>query len=640
MWWGNNEQRKIQKEKIKNKIKQTKLSEKSAPVSAPPPPSGLPTFPPPPPPTTDGFPEAMSHDRGVSVDSLEYDLNRPIYPDPHDPFAQHWQNHFFAPTPYQQYAPYEVDIRTERQMFVNDVPTRRDSTISTYTSSQQPQHTHPSQTLPPFPEEDWVREELFESRRESFGPIAASPTYLDPELAQQSYFARHANIPVDDADRPLLDHFIDNVLRLLFPILELNQQQWPARAKAILTALETNRYYLHCCLSISAVHLKATEGITGEQIDQDIMRHRFETVSELCKALDQDTCHDQILDAALGMIFFQCSVGRPDDCLPDIPWHQHFQAVTSLVHKLDLQRQMIENDNLKSQPPFNMALTSWVDILGSTMLGKTPQFADTYRTLNLTGTSSGLSDLMGCDDRILYLISEISCLDALKTEGHIDAITVCSHVTSLGQHLDITEPPASALDHPYSSEGTILPEQLSKNISAIFSVAARIYLCSLVPDFDKSSPSTYNLVSAVADALQYIPSGPQGFDRSLVWPILMAGAFSVPSNPFRRVFAERVSALGEHAEFGSFGRMARLLREVWRLADDPEPAPTSPSRQIKLSSSPPPPPSTPPMAQQQDNSHPSPPPSARSSPGVREIKKQHVHWRDVMHRNGWEYLLI
>ncbi|TQV90508.1 hypothetical protein IF1G_10831 [Cordyceps javanica] len=58
----------------------------------------------------------------------------------------------------------------------------------------------------------------------------------------------------------------------------------------------------------------------------------------LCEAIKHDEHHQQILDATLGLIFFQCIVGRPDDGLLDIAWHQHFSAAISLVQKLDLPR--------------------------------------------------------------------------------------------------------------------------------------------------------------------------------------------------------------------------------------------------------------------------------------------------------------
>lgn len=614
MWWGNNEQRKNQKEHIKTIIKRTKLSEKtSAMVSncANTPPGLSHSVP-----TSDTYSDAMGRTRAVSVDSqysLDYDFNQAPLQDSYDPYSSHVPTPHFGPTPpYSQYTPYEVDIKTERQMYVNDIPTRRDSSISTFSTFQPPP---PHATLPSFPGDDWVQEDYFESRRESFsGEEGLDFNFFDfshgpPHTTQQ------AMIQVDDCDRRLLDHFVDNVLRLIFPILEVNQHG-SARSEVILPALESNKCYLHCCLSISAIHLKATERIQNEQIDNDIVRHRYETVSELCKALNRDTDHLQILEATLGMIFFQCSVGRPDDCLPDIPWHQHFQAATSLVNKLDLPRAMEEIDNAHVHPPFNMTLASWIDILGSTMLGRTPQFAHTYRTKHLSGSTSGLCELMGCDDRVMYLISEIACLDALKLENHIDGMMLCSHITALARQLDHTEPHPGTIDHPYSSTGAIRPRQLSKNMTAVFRLAARVYLCSLVPEFDRYQQSTINLIARLAEVLEFIPAGPEGFDRSLVWPLLICGSFSIPTSPFRRVFADRIHALGEHAQFGSFGRMVRLLQEVWRQADETSLPSSSTCTPTPVSATPTP------------------------SGEIGGIKKQNVHWRDVMQQNGWDFLLI
>ncbi|KAL8823108.1 MAG: hypothetical protein Q9191_006169, partial [Dirinaria sp. TL-2023a] len=594
MWWSNNEQRKEQKELIKNSIKRTKLSEKTAQmasIGAGSPPGLSHSLP-----TSATYSDATVRTRAPSEDSqcsVGCDFNQP--PASH---YEIYQPHVLSPSydpvdaHYNPYAaaPYEVDIKTERQMYVNDVPTRRDSTISTFSTYQPPQSNPP---LMSYPEEEWLHEGIYEPAGGMFsGEEALDFDFFDfshggPQESQQTV------VQVDECDRPLLDHFVDNVLRLIFPVLEVNQRG-SARSDVILPALESNKCYLHCCLSIAAIHLKSTQSISGEQIDSDIMRHRYATISELCAALNRDTEHAQILEATLGMIFFQCSVGGPDDSLPDIPWHQHFEAGGSLVRKLDLPHAMIHVNNERMHPPFNMTLASWIDILGATMLGRAPKFADTYREKNDSGSHSGLCELMGCEDRMMYLISEIACLDALKSGGGIDDMQLCHHIKTLGEHLDFTEPPPGTLDYAFSSTGAIRPKQLSRNMTAMFRIAARIFLCSLVPGASRRDPSMVGLVERLAHALEYIPGGPDGFDRSIVWPLLIAGSQSIPGSLFRQVFADRIASLGEHAAFGSFGRMVRLLREVWRQAD----------------------------GEQQ----------------VRE--RQSVHWRDVMQQKGWDFLLI
>ena len=448
----------------------------------------------------------------------------------------------------------------------------------------------------PMPEEDWLQSyEQYNAIDSAFSGRTSRP------------FASHLRkiIPVKTEDRPLLDHFLESVLRLVFPVLELHSEG-PARTLEILLSLETNDSYLHCCLSVSALHLKTSMNITAEQIDDDIMRHRYSAVSKLSKELSCGSNHEKVLDATLAMIFFHSSVCATDDYLPDIAWYSHFQAVSSLVEKMEC-----------APRPFSTSLIAWIDIFGATMLGRKPQFAHTYRTRHLNGTSSGLKELMGCEDRIMYMIAEIACLDSLKAESRIDDIYLYGQIAALSAQLDHTEPAEKTFRNPVTSSGAIEAEHLTKNVTAVFRTAARIYLRSLSPDFNVNHRSTLALVESVAEILQFIPAGPYGFDRSIVWPLLITGAFSVASSPFRASLHQRASALTVLGDFGSFGRMYRVLQEIFRLMDDP----TTPSLAVTdpyyaRSSSP-----------------------SLGTPGV-SIRKQQVHWREVMRRNGWRYLLL
>lgn len=365
--------------------------------------------------------------------------------------------------------------------------------------------------------------------------------------------------PEEERERQYpLNHFIDNVLRLTFPVLEVNQHD-SALSNVILSALKSNIAYLRCCLSISAQHLKATNAI---------MRYFYATISELPEVPSRGTNHAEILEASLGMIFFQCTVGRLDDCLSDIPWHQHFQAASSLVHKLELFQHLVALNELPhSQPPFITTLISWIDILGATTLCRLPTFADTYREKLIADSPSGLAELMGCEDRIMYLISEIVCLEDLKLRK-MDEPQLCAHIKFLGNQLNLSEPALGTVANAYSSNGSIRPKQLSKNITAVFRIAARIYLCGLVPGADHTEKSISNLVDALSDAMQFIPAGPDGFDQSLVWPLLVSGSVSLPNSNFRIMFSERANRLGEASDFGSFGRIKEYLREVWLINDD------------------------------------------------------------------------
>jgi hypothetical protein len=322
-------------------------------------------------------------------------------------------------------------------------------------------------------------------------------------------------------------------------------------------------------LSIAAIHLKSTLPIDvkNEQLDADIVRHRYATISELCEALNRDTDHAQILEATLGMIFFQCSVGRADDTLPDIPWHQHFQAATSLVRRLDLptlMQEQVAQSGVPALPPFNMTLTAWIDILGATMLGQAPQFANHYREMNLANGTSGLLELMGCEDRTMYLVSEIACLEALKEGGALDDTNLCSHIALLAQQNDATEVPTHELESAVSAaSGAVRPRHLSRNMTALFQRAARVWLMSMIPNASRKNGGMMALQRHFVELLALVPTGPGGFDRSIVWPLLMAGAQSTVDGPFRTAFADRVRTMGPAADTGAFGRVRRVLDECW-----------------------------------------------------------------------------
>ncbi|KAI0013374.1 PRO1 protein [Xylariaceae sp. FL0662B] len=594
MWWSNNDARRQHKDEIKMIIKRKKLSEKAShtiqtSVSSPP---GLSHSLP----TSATFSDPLDRTRSASIDShFSFNFNSP--PNVND------YNVYNPPVlpPHADFmfgmSPYEIDVKTERQMFVNDVPTIRESTVSTFSTFHTP--PPPGTVLPSYPMDGEWTEQVYEERRESLTEENLNCNFFDFSHGP-AMNSRQVDIELDENDQRLLDHFIQFVLPTIFPILETNQHG-SVSSDLILPALQNNKGYLHCCLMIAAQHHKATMNVQGEGIDDDIMGHRRATIMSICEALGRDENHAQILEATLGLIFFQCCVGRYDDPLPDIPWHQHFQAVNSLVSKLDLPRLVSDPNEQLTQTPFNMTLTAWIDILGATMRGCAPAFAHTYREKHLSTTNSslGLRELMGCDDHVMYLISEIACLEALKKEG-MDDITLCQHVHALGDQIGLTEAEDCGPKMPFNANGSLSPKQLSRNITSAFRLAARIYLCSLVPGFSPSQGSCVGLVEKLTSVLQHIPSGPGGFDRCLSWVYLIGGSVSGMNSTFRQFFNDRIAQLGDASNFGSFGGVASLLHEVWAQADNSQPSP--------------------------------------GATGLTEAP--YISWRDVMQMRGWDYLLI
>ncbi|KAG6012853.1 hypothetical protein E4U43_007613 [Claviceps pusilla] len=643
-WWSNNDERRQQKEDIKNIIKRKKLAEKSTSAmhasardstaaSVSPPPGLSHSLP-----TSTTYSDAMDRTRSVSIDS-QYSAGFNFNSPPHGRNGIHGTE-VGAYRVLAACSPYEMDVKRERQMFVNDVPTlheaheAHEAHVATFSTYQTPP---PPATVLPVGQWDGVgawTEHVDHSdhdldhnhnheRRTSFDSDQETldVSFFDFAQRQSSKHADQVHTDeLEDGDKRLLDHFVHHVIPIIFPILGSNQHA-SVGSDLILPALQSNTVYLHCCLSIAAQHLKTHADLSPAEIDGDIMKHRYATILSICELLKRDEDHQQSLEAALGLIVFQCVVGRFDDDLPDIAWHQHFQAAISLVQKLDLPRLVSNPAGQVGPTPFNMTLTGWIDILGATMRGTPPAFADTYRDkhLSLVNSRLGLRELMGCEDRVMYLISEIACLDWLKSNG-MDDIALCNHARTLGHELTRNEVAdlgefADADDDvnhvwlkvPYSDNGSLSPKQLCRNITSAFRIGARIYLLSLIPGFSPSQDTTWGLIEKLSLVLQHIPSGPHGYDRSLVWVYLMAASVSLPGSAFRDFFENRIAQLGDAAMYGAFGRMVTVVREVWKQADILAQVPKSGMTVSETES---------------------------------ETVYPYVNFRDVMQANDWQFLLV
>jgi hypothetical protein len=555
---------------IKDAIKNTKLTEKNTaaahsmamPSTTPPSLYHSPT---------DGF----CRTRGGSMDSTftgEFDFNSmpssgvfvvPMLPTVHMPFD-----------PFSSFTPFDVNVKTEQTLYLDNVERRRDSTIMT--SCFQPNSLSPDQSGTDL----WVQRDHYEHRQEMFPDNSQDTTGFD--VSSQILSPNELSIHVPDSDMYLFDYFCLQILPVVFPIRSGNGAI-PTNYQIFLNALHSNNAFLHCCLSIAAIQISATNPEADhELLTRDFDNHMITAVTEMVTSMNSGHNLDQVLEVALALIYLRNLVGNSTVKLGELPWTSHFDMATSIVTKNALLSQAMESD---SPIPLNLTIASWIDILGATMHGKTPKFAHFYREKNINSESLGLSELMGCDDKIMFLISEIACLEELKGEG-MDQIQLCMHIGTLGTHLNNSE--SGSVAPCLTPEGLTDPAQLSVNITSIFRFAARIYLCSLFPDFDRSQPNIQHLVNLLTSALDTIPAGQFGYDRALVWPLLIAGWNSLPGSELRSKLATRAHMMGESGQLGSFARMYEVLTEVWRQNDE----------------------------------------------GAK------VHWRDVLKQQNWDHLLI
>lgn len=706
VWWGDSKSRAEMKELIKNNIKDTKQQEKvkdvgrvmsSAPTPSPAPesipgltPTMMPTL------SSSDYSASEWSDATRSTAGSEYSFGDAFYGDDDGLLSDTFPS-FNAPMPLYTRsfpiatAPYDMEPKQDQNIYINQMPPPQGEYTPDFSDTQS--FPPPPSILPSvnYPDSVWFQDNPYDSRAGSICGSNLSSTgcstgldsldfgrwdymhdapndqqislpelgYLDENghpIMNPLQFSGEVSMiaAVAEHDRQYLDHFVHNVSPTLFPIME-HARPGACLTEMILPSLRTNKCFLDCCLTSSAHQMRTVYNLQGAQIDHDIVRLQWNTITVLCEELTQDREHLQILEATLGMIYFPTAVAgspaSPQAVQPyqntdkDIPWHQHFIAAASLAQKLDLPSLLTQHSGL-SRPPFQMTLTAWIDVLGATLLGRSPQFADTYREKHLSVGSCGFKELMGCDDRVMYLISEIACLDSLKTEGRITDLEVCRHVESLGYALGQTEsdassthssPPAQLQNEIISSNtANQLPgidsKHLSRNITTLFRLAARLHLASLVPDFTPTDSGIRGTLDQFAVALSLIPATiviteqdaaatgscagvVDGFERSIVWPLLIAGSMSLPDGLFRQAWTRRMEGMGPvRSKVGSIGWVNIVLAECWHVNDQGGLVGGGGGPRLLGV-------------------------GAAVVPNGSKGKRW-VHWREVMKVHGWDFLLI
>lgn len=589
-WWTNPDRRRKHRDHIKNIIKITKMNDRQPPGHKMA--SSVSTIPTTPPslyqailPSSESNMDAFGSSRTASLDSayMQFGMGAP-------------QSHNLQPVMHHQphFPPY-YSQRTDPEIFIDDLSLANDSTNAAFTAAYQPEAL---ESLSQFSTDALAQHGFFEQQHDFFTDEPLPFNIFD--FAHEPLDPTHQTvIDVEDADMHLLDHFLNHVTQHIFPFLEMSQPgaKW---TDVILPAMESNKNYLHGCLSVAALHIKATERIESQMLNNDAMRHRIAAVAGLCQSFRVGTDTSKILEATLALIFFQSALGSPTDGLPDISWRQHFSAALDIISTLQFQQLEAAQTQIRPQLSFQMTVATWIDILGGTMLGRPSVFAQIYSHKREQNIPSGLAELMGCNDGVMYLISEISCLEALRDQGFTTDETICTHITDIGNMLAFSEMGYGEVVSVYhEGTGSINPDQLACNITAIFRMAARLYLCSLVPDFEPHQENVMLLLDSFVNTMAFIPAGPDGFDRSLVWPLLMAGSISVEGSSFRSMFADRAALLGTEVEFGAFARLKEIFDDIWAIND-----------------------------------------AAVNAIAAGDMDAKIVHWRDAMKHKGWEFLLM
>jgi hypothetical protein len=344
----------------------------------------------------------------------------------------------------------------------------------------------------------------------------------------------------------LLTHFVTRIQPWLFPVSGVGQHVDSSSIFCFPDKV-ANKAYFFFCLGLAATDLRAASPAgPPDEVAQDQFCC---ALSELRKSLSYDSGRRESLETILGMLFTQRLVGQLEDSPLGISWYQHFDAATELVHQLEIPVQLAHENN----DDLAVVVYAWIDILGSTLIPRSPKLVDTYRKKYFASTTLGFLETMGCDDRVMFLISEIACLEA-KLHGQYDGRESqwWQDYQALSHHLNALEWKSTAQD---------VGQERRDFISELYRTSALIYLFGLLPGVDHNESTLVYVVESISSMLNSTTTL-KDFEYSMIWPMLIAGVHSAPSSSFRTLFHQFAGAMEK--DTGVLRRLDDLLNDLWR----------------------------------------------------------------------------
>jgi hypothetical protein len=109
-------------------------------------------------------------------------------------------------------------------------------------------------------------------------------------------------------------------------------------------------------------------------------------------------------------------------------------------------------------------------------------------------------------------------------------------------------------------------ESSSTTISAAYRTAARIHLWSIGLGVHPRLELFQQLLDELMRIIKAIPGGENGYDRCILWPLLVGGSFAV-WNKDREFFLSRCRPSGRMERFGNIQFIEKILLEIWRRQD-------------------------------------------------------------------------
>ncbi|OBT93244.1 hypothetical protein VE01_08809 [Pseudogymnoascus verrucosus] len=392
-------------------------------------------------------------------------------------------------------------------------------------------------------------------------------------------------------ENELLRHYLNHVFALQYFHQKYISTTLPSPSW-LLSLLETIPPLRHAALSLSALHLHCLQQQKGGSNNFHDGYNRTDTLVELreyhaaaligLRSFISDygsssltAGYIPILACCSQLISFDLCRGGIDE------WYTHVDAVARFILMRAAEFPLLSADEMDSEnneaSRFLIGALMWSDILAGVSTGRRPLlYIYLQRLLDSSEQPSGplikMEDIMGCENHIMLLISEISALQEWKMNCLKDrSFSTWRLVTRSKVILDDLEIAILRLDRELDAYGlycsndrTIYQTKIiTGTITNIFACAAVVYLHVVVCGVQPSLLEIRTSVERTITAMQRIQRTDRGkLARGILWPVCVAGCLAEgPKQSFFREFVR--AAVDDAIGFGNAQTALDILEHFW-----------------------------------------------------------------------------
>jgi hypothetical protein len=257
----------------------------------------------------------------------------------------------------------------------------------------------------------------------------------------------------------------------------------------------------------------------------------------------------------------------------------HFQQSLDSPYQKSIRKQTPPN---KAALDFFTCAIIWFDILSCVSTNSVPHLASHhdhfFSSSEVTSSNLELHNVMGCQNWVMKIISEIAHIGSWRHNQHPD---VAHHIrktaelakdiqTRLQTGISTVRAELEDLRHQYLGTPPfyfpgIYGRYTTLVVTNTFACAALIYLQTSVT----SSPSVFHIQDPLQDvisAMRLIPD--PRMVRGMVWPLCVAGCLSSSPSDQELFRSTAKAAIKDAGTFGNSCKALEILETAWKFQEE------------------------------------------------------------------------